>query len=592
MGFTKPGRGPLGWISLTTVALLLGGCTSSAQSPATTEAEPASTVAEPASTVAAQSELDAAPATLRAAAERIDLALLIEPMFVDAGSGTRLEGPAEPALREALVAVDWISLVADTDGLTASNLLRSLLGVLRPPGTLASSAGDTVAPASSGERSTFRTLLMHAEAGEDGTTASGDVETSVDRESGKETTTFTVDSTGRNATTGAEVGVRIEGQRTRDLCWSEDGTRQSSTTTTTTVARETDGSATETTITTSTSATFDPSGAINVSASVTQDGYTATMSKGTDSLPSGESDTVTYDDGRYSASTTLEDGTSLTVSWEGDFDQAKFDTALETFEKMASGLAEAIDDELENLKKPLNDSSPGGNEYCIRLTLDPTTAQIGPDGEKLVITATITDWAERPLVAAVVNVGGARLGSVAPTIGTATSSGEWQTTYTSGDSGVEKLKFTASRFGFGVERTATITIASGLAIQWSDTKFGQTATFDAYSCDGAAWTGTFSFSGSPGGAELDMATEFGFETAAGHAEFEIINTGTMGVGSTKLSIQMPYSVTVDIDDQVGAVGVVMTRQSDTVTVEGFTINAGAFPEFTFNVPLTSATECP
>jgi len=191
-----------------------------------------------------------------------------------------------------------------------------------------------------------------------------------------------------------------------------------------------------------------------------------------------------------------------------------------------------------------------------------------------------------------VEVSGARLGSVAPTIGAATGSGEWPTTYTSGDSGVEKLDFATSRFGFGVERTATITIAAGRAIQWADTKFGQTASFDASSCDDETWTGAFSFSGSPGGAELDMATEFGFETVAGHAEFEIVNSGTMGARSTELSIQMPHSVAVDIDDQEGTVAVVMTRESNTVTVEGFTINAGAFPEFTFNVPLTSATDCP
>ena len=96
-----------------------------------------------------------------------------------------------------------------------------------------------------------------------------------------------------------------------------------------------------------------------MSASVTQDGYTATMTKGTGSLPRGDSETVTYEDGRYSSSTMLEGGASPTVSWEGNFDAAKFDTALETFEKMASGLAEAINDELENLKKAFNVSSGG-----------------------------------------------------------------------------------------------------------------------------------------------------------------------------------------------------------------------------------------
>ena len=89
-----------------------------------------------------------------------------------------------------------------------------------------------------------------------------------------------------------------------------------------------------------------------------------------------------------------------------------------------------------------------------------------------------------------------------------------------------------------------------------------------------------------------MATEFGFEIVDGRGETEIINTGTIGASGAELSIQMPYSVIVDINDETGTAQVTMTRQSNTVTVEGFTMPADAFPEFTFDAPLIAASDCP
>lgn len=87
-----------------------------------------------------------------------------------------------------------------------------------------------------------------------------------------------------------------------------------------------------------------------------------------------------------------------------------------------------------------------------------------------------------------------------------------------------------------------------------------------------------------------MATEFELQTVDRHGEVAIVNTGTIGAGGEELSIEMPYVVVLDIDD--GTARVTMTRQSDTVTVEGITIPAASFPEFTFDTPLTAATDCP
>jgi hypothetical protein len=542
-------------------------------------------------------EPSAIEATLAEVAGRIDLQALTAAVATDVSGETRADDATVADLADALVAVDWIGLLTDDPATTASNLRRAMLDVVRQTAPT-SGVGTLLAAAPvrwlGGAASIplvprFETATVEVDDG--GTQTTGDVEQTIDENTSKETTEASIETTGTDSNTGEAVTVSIKKTVTRDLCWAEDGTRQSSSTTETTVTRQTADGPVEATISTTVTVTVDPSGTMTASMSVTQDGYTVTITADTGAVPAGgATDTETIDGDHHTATITLEDGQTFTAEWDGDLDQEKLETVAKTLEEMTPDLAEDLEDQFDNLKKPLNDTSPGGNEYCIHLTLDPFEATLGPDGETLAITATVTDWADRPLVAAVMTVTPARLGSIAPDVGSTGGSGDWQTTYTSGDTGVERLTIQAARFGFGVKRQVTITIAGGHSIHWSDSKFGQTATFDATSCDGTAWTGTFSFSGSPGGATLAMATELGFETVDGHGEVAIVNTGTIGAGGEDLSIQMPYLVAVDIDGQTAHV--VMTRQSDVVTVEGFTISAAAFPEFTFDTPLTVATDCP
>jgi len=513
---------------------------------------------------------------------------------------------------DALARLDWAEILTAGHPLQiAARIERAVLDTPAAardsdPGSEAASRGATASLPTPARQSQVAVLAVYEfrfdsarkeQQISDGTksgTVGMEVDVSFDEPSGRETTTVTVDGDVTDSATGERVIAHNESKSYHDACWGEDGARESGTSTTTQVTTESATGSETSERSRKTTVRRETDGSVTIGVSVTIDGHTVGIRRG-DSVASGPQGETLSTEGDQITFTIRTDEGETTVSVDKDvtFSDETIQQALDEI-----GDADKLDSDVESageaLRRPLSPSSRGADEFCLKLSVDPTSGSLEADGDTLTFNATVLDWNSRPVVSAVVTVEGARLGSVSPKLGPASTEGVWTTTYTSGEEGSETLAFEAARFGYTVQRTVRLNIGSGYAFEWSRSEAGQTASVSATSCDGTSWTGDFRFEGTPGGAEISMATGFNLQVDGAIGETDLVSTGTIGTAGEYLPIEMPYSLTVTLDTEARTADVRLVRSGGGVIVaEGrrVPIPTEGFPEFVFTTQLVAPTGC-
>ncbi len=553
---------------------------------------------------------------LRSAAERVESGDAVD-IFAAIAAEVLIEGTARtpsPATATdvvgALSQLDWSGILATSNPTQIGSrlereALRALATDLRAAAASAAGSGPLSPRASTRHRpdaaaaygllldpvSETRTVAEGTKSG----TVGMEADRTFDESSGRETTTWSVDGDITDSETGERVTAHTEGEAYHDVCWGEDGAREGGVATATGVTTDGPKGVETSEQSRKTTVRRDADGSITVSVSVTVGDYTIGYTKSGSDMPGTETDYASEDGDRYTHTFETENG-EMTVSVDKDvtWSDDGFQEALDEFsdpEKVAD------DTELiaESMKSPISPSIPGADEFCLKLTVDPTSGALEADGDTLSFNATVLDWNDRPVVSAIVTVEGAKLGSVAPKLGPTGTDGRWTSTYTSGDPGTETLTFEASRFGYNVRRDTSVTIGTGYAFDWSRSQSGQTATVNARSCDGTSWTGEFTFDGTPGGAEISMSATFDLQMDDAVGETDLVSTGTIGTAGTYLPMEMPYKLTITLDAENRTADVQFNRAGGGVVVaEGrrLPIPTEGFPEFAFTTPLDPPTGCP
>ncbi|GBE20679.1 hypothetical protein BMS3Bbin01_00017 [bacterium BMS3Bbin01] len=486
-----------------------------------------------------------------------------------AGDG---EQPGPQDIVDALSRIDWAEAIGGDDARSiAANFERAtvfggvaaLLGA--SPTTNSGSAalmvaGDTRSVPAAFAFDAASTDRQGTIAHEEGTISQGtksgttsmDATRTMDPDSGRETTVWTTRVDVTDSATGKRTIAETKVEISHDVCWGEDGARQAEITTTTNVTVVTaEGTKTSTTSRTTTTKRR-PDGSISTSVSVTVDGVTVAHTL-EDSDLSGPPTEEVSDDGETATFTIREGRSTTTVSASKEAMSVKPEVWDEKLGEAADAMGDAerlqqdLDVLVQALQPPLTSGAPGGNQYCLKFSVDPSAASLEPDGETVAIDATVLDWQDRPVVGAIVTVSGARLGSVDPQIGPASTDGTWTTTYTSGKQGTETLTFEAARYGYKVKRTAKIKIgtstwAFAMTLNIEDVTFLWDGVFsvDGGEIDGGG-IGTIIGSGQCVWESSDGDYVGPVAQVTGSFTFDTFGTGTLEEDSGTMSLRVESS---------------------------------------------------
>ena len=518
------------------------------------------------------------------------VARLLGALFAERGSAPAFDPVA------AMDLVDWSSILTIRDpsaaaAMAVAEVLRALAG--GPPADVGA-AFRTGSVLVGGHRAEPSTETTHTETKvTDGTvtvTKTVDKSATFDPESGRETTTVTVVVGETDSATGARSVVEMTYETAHDVCWGPGGDREGSYAVT---ARSTsqEGSSVRSN---GASVTVAPDGSGSVTRSASVDGHTVTVASGSDEPPGNATVTETVSGDTATVTREYENGTRTV------FEGPSSDPSESAVDEAAKQLTEegSLDRDISlagaGLARPR--SGQGSDEFCLRMVVDPASTTLDTDGATVELAAAVEDWNERPVGGAAVTIAPPRLGSVSPAEGRTSDAGALSVAYTAQRRGRDLVEFRADHYGYSATAESAVTVGRGGAFSWSESKFGQTATVTARSCDGALWEGTLTFGGSPGGAELDMAASFSLTLPEGESvTIPVESKGTITAAGETLGIEFLYSLDFAVEASGSEVRATFTRQpGGGITVRGATVPfpAASFEEFQVTAPIEPAKGCP
>lgn len=269
----------------------------------------------------------------------------------------------------------------------------------------------------------------------DNGTRSGEVtansEISYDTETSKQTASLTFTGDVTDTATGESIPVGLDLEMSADLCWDENGDRGGEFELTTTMPNESGEPVTEST---SSAITAHSDGTATVDWGKTVDGNgVKVLGTFPDGMgPSDNAPTVSSSD---DATTYVYDN-GFTMETSGT-DQATIDRLVT---EMSYENPETASQVSFGAPPDPGNEGPGSSAYCLRVSADPASAVIEPDGETLGLTVSVTDWNGTPLPDAIVTMSGVDLGVyTGPTEGFSDHNGELATLYTSDQPGSEDV---------------------------------------------------------------------------------------------------------------------------------------------------------